>query len=508
MEFLDNSFENKWNYIEMKLHDLNRKIHDYLLEFWISLSSKIQALVTELTEKECHFTSAMLFVVEGEHKGVYANRFEVQLCQAALQYFYDYIHGTKTNRWKIRTEQDAIINVTFHTDYSLPSPLTGINKEFTLSREHFNGERAPKLDYLCNCFLELIGKEKDELFNKSYNMFENPIIVEKIRDKKEEMRSKAHGCKSTCPTCNRVCDSNHQTYLPGSEQSPHQCSKGHQIRALAGTKLGDKEASVYCCEEMEADDPVEYESQEYTWINFIEKVSQEKDKCWDFKSLLLQRNQKKIDTVKFRMFWKLVGPEFCERQTRNGNTMTMCESSNKEKLTRKCKIHAILALDSSGSMTDHWPSVIKAVKAFLTITKDRGTISIIRFSTSSEIMYENEDINTHIAECISFCSGLTDFSAPMDNAFTILNKYKSTGSSFYYLFMSDGCAPYPTKEIEKIITLNIKNFHYYSIAFGGANDVLNQMSKALKGKTVTCIEPEMLEQAYSKLGYEIIQQIK
>ena len=147
---------------------------------------------------------------------------------------------------------------------------------------------------------------------------------------------------------------------------------------------------------------------------------------------------------------------------------------------------------------------MESVKEFLEITKDKGTVSIIRVNDESSIIFDNEPISPVIATFIQFKSGLTDFNLPLLQGLDIMIKYQNSGIPFKFIFMTDGYADYPKKAIEKLVNSKIP-FKFYSIAFGGLNPELTKITNELKGTSHLAMTGEILKEKYTEIGYEILK---
>ena len=154
-----------------------------------------------------------------------------------------------------------------------------------------------------------------------------------------------------------------------------------------------------------------------------------------------------------------------------------------------------------------WNALMDAVRTFLSITTGKGYVSIIRFDSSSSILKEHVPIDSSLADEIPYTGGGTTFAYPIQNAYDIMNRYKGNNEEdIYFIFMSDGQAEYPSAQISNINSLHIP-FHFYAIAFGGINSLLQQIATAFNGQAKTAVGEEMLKETYSKIGFEILQPI-
>ena len=344
-EVMLDTFEGKWSQcIKHFINEENKRIRKIARRFFLAIEEKVSNLGKALDHNNLNRTSSMLFKIKGNKSKL--NEFEIQLGQAAMLYLFDYICGVNTEEWLVEDREIVVMD-----EISLPRTVHGISEENSqiLKREYFENETVARLDLLCHYFFEEIKAERENW--DEFDLAVDQKIVEHLENQKRVMGDNAVGCDAKCPTCRRICDVKHGDKIGGSKDSQHACLKGHQVRALAGNKLYDNESSVFTCEEMEGDDPITYLGERTTWDKFIETIGKGNTNCWNFKELLDKKVQNQIDNLKYKKFWQLVGRNFCELQTNNGNKMTFCESSNKARLNKVGKggnIHAILALDSSG----------------------------------------------------------------------------------------------------------------------------------------------------------------
>ena len=356
VEILNERFELKWGLIEGKLFDLIKPAKIQALDLWNEIEERVFSLTIGLKGNNLPSLSSMLFAVVAEEginlEGVWAKKYDRQICQAAIQYFYDYICGNKIDGWVIDK-----IKISPHPTLESKLPfldtrLTPANQKIIM-KDYFQNESTSRLDIFLNYFQRFIAKEREEWAKQDWSVSEK--LINHIKSKKEELRNSAKGCMAKCPTCKKHCDNIHKL-LAGTAEDPHSCNKGHQVRALAGNKLHNEEASVFCCEEMEPEDPVTLDAGQkpILWSEYIQQISNEEyaSNCWNFNELLRKLANKEQNIPKFKVFWKLIGEEFCKRESSIGNNMIMCKESNKKKFTADggaIHSHVILALDSSGT---------------------------------------------------------------------------------------------------------------------------------------------------------------
>ena len=162
-----------------------------------------------------------------------------------------------------------------------------------------------------------------------------------------------------------------------------------------------------------------------------------------------------------------------------------------------------------------WNSLIEAVEEFLRITTGKGFVSIITFDLHSKIIVEHVPIHCSLVSLLKYSGKGTNFKNPMKNVFQILKQRKNlSNESIYFLFMSDGYAGFPDSEIKEIKKLNIP-LHFYAISFGKPSSTLQKvpnvcetlqyMAYIFKGSAREAFDEEMLLEAYSTIGYEIVQ---
>ena len=356
VEIMNERFEQKFAPIEHILFGLIRIVKIKALDLWKELEDRVYSLIVALKGQNLPSSSSNLFAVVSEEEdleGVWAKKYDRQICKAAIQYFYDYLCGNKVDMWII---DNIKISPNPNLETKLPfleAKLMPENQKIII-KDYFQNESTSRLDIFLYNFLQFIGKEREEWKNLDMTIMSEKLSNH-INSKKEELRNSAKGCTAKCPTCKKYCDKVH-TGIAGTEEDPHSCYKGHQVRALAGNKLHNEQASVFCCEEMEPDDPVTLDAGKppILWSEYIKQISKEAlfhSNCWNFNELLLRQANREQNIHKFKAFWELIGEEFCIRETNKGNKILMCKESNKEKFSvdgGPIHSHVILALDSSG----------------------------------------------------------------------------------------------------------------------------------------------------------------
>ena len=112
-------------------------------------------------------------------------------------------------------------------------------------------------------------------------------------------------CPEKCPCCDRICgeeDPNHNV---------HQCLYGHQIRAIGGTMLENKEASIARCEDIDDFDKMRFNGRDMTWAEFKRFHQQHPVNPWSFNDLAYTRTQKSL-REQFNFAWTLIGQKICQ----------------------------------------------------------------------------------------------------------------------------------------------------------------------------------------------------
>jgi len=296
-------------------------------------------------------------------------------------------------------------------------------------------------------------------------------------------------CKQKCPCCDRICgeeDPNH---------SLHKCLYGHQIRAIGGTMLDNNEASIARCEDLEDFDKMLFNGQEMTWAEFKEKMQNLPNNPWSFDDLIQTRENESIKE-KFNFAWTLIGERVCQETHADMNMKYVPYNQTtiaNQKFKGSKPANYIYMIDSSISMKgENWEDLKVALKATLasinTLNKD-NKVTIINFSSSVYIDYENMPPNFVNVDCLRFQNHGTNFAAAFK---TGLEQIKLiTGNDISLVFMTDGEDSYPQNEIAQIKRyiegqtfkdLNIK-FEFNALGFRCSSTILSDMAKELGGTT-------------------------
>ncbi|CAF1551872.1 unnamed protein product, partial [Didymodactylos carnosus] len=316
-----------------------------------------------------------------------------------------------------------------------------------------------------------------------------------------KLKDKARGCVEKCPCCKRPCDADHSSIKAnaGGEDNKHHCQTGHQLRAMAGFKFEiSNEASLIQCEQMTDEKFIVVKGTRKKWTEFKKDYPD-----WDFnKSISQDKNELQRLRSKFLHVWGKIGQRLC------GKYDMVYVKQNTEPILPK-PTHYILLLDGSGSMgiNNAWTHLLQGVKEFIKIRIDSGTtdrITIIVFDDKATYAFFNEDLKNVDLSNMNFPRGRTDF----ENAFqavvnTIENlKNEKTPLDYMIIFMSDGQAPYPAKQLETLLTMKDRINQFWTVALGKAEiQVLEDINKKMDGTFKDIKDSVDLVQAYAEIAH-------
>jgi uncharacterized protein YegL len=335
-------------------------------------------------------------------------------------------------------------------------------------------------------FLEALLKEKNSIIN-DLNQFKSDFNSLDTEDTYARLLDKVRGCPDLCPCCKRPCDVDHTQLksTPGSKYNEHRCRSGHTLRAMNGYKFEvTEEASLLMCEQIKDDQVIVIGPARYEWSQF---KSDHAD--WIFESAL---NDDELNRLhgKFLTVWEKIGSKLCEKFQ-----MKYVTYNTSQRISHQA-FHYILLLDGSGSMGgDRWEHLMKAVQEFLTrrdTLKAGDRITIIIFSEAAKIAFFDEEIQNIDVTRIQYPGGGTSFNAALACVNKCITKSKSKSvldsvhNNYAIVFMSDGEAEYPEKELDRLLKEHdtvIKNF--WTLALGDnqalSMEVLKQINDKMNG---------------------------
>jgi uncharacterized protein YegL/GTPase SAR1 family protein len=338
-------------------------------------------------------------------------------------------------------------------------------------------------------FLETLLNEKDQIikfflqFSSDFNTFDKEDTYKRLLDK-------VRGCSAKCPCCRRPCDIDHTLIksIPGSEDNQHCCTLGHALRAMNGYRYEiTDEASLIMCEHIKPDQVIVIGPTRKRWSEFKKDHSD-----WNFDPIMTVDQLNHLHG-KFLWVWGKIGPELCEKYGMKFVT------TNTLRPVEHFSLHYILLLDGSGSMTGQpWKDLLDGIKEFLKCRLSRNSvdrISIIVFSSIAKIVYFNETISNIDLSTITFPSGNTNFANAFATVHSVITRAKEQTSNiasnnisntqidYEIVFMSDGQATYPKKEVTNLAVdykMLIKRF--WTVALGQRQmDSLEKINETMNG---------------------------
>jgi len=145
-----------------------------------------------------------------------------------------------------------------------------------------------------------------------------------------------------------------------------------------------------------------------------------------------EKEELKDEKKKYIEIWNLIGNEVCDRRAKNGKP-TNFKKAKPEDNPRKFESeqvergHFIIMLDASGSMSGNpWNQLVDSVRDFMGILQERESqmnnakVSIIRYSSQSEVIFREVQPDPALADQIEFTSGGTDFEHPLVDAYNLI----------------------------------------------------------------------------------------
>ena len=357
------------------------------------------------------------------------------------------------------------------------------------------------VDIFVQNLLDAIDKFKDDFEAK-------PIDFETLGFKRDKYFSRVKGCETKCPCCGRLCDAEHYKVKTeiGSSTNRHKCNRGHQFRGMNGCKFEhSNKPSFKMCEAIADNEYFRHSNKNITWAEFKQLYHK-----WDFES---DSTQALNDwTSRCTYIWSIIGKELCDE-----HQMTYQKIAKDESGPKAVPIHFILVLDDSGSMSgaNKWSHLVESVRSFLELRSKQGSpddlISIILFSVNATIEVSGSRVYPELIEQLRepCFGGGTNFSAALERCIQIIKQSNHSTHKYAVVFMSDGQASYPTKEIE-IIKDNYMNqlLKFWCIGFGNENfDVLKKMLVQLYNNIDNFKNPQdasALAEAYKQIHIEVV----
>jgi uncharacterized protein YegL len=335
-------------------------------------------------------------------------------------------------------------------------------------------------------FLETLMNEKDKIINYFIEFPSDFNVLDK-NDTYKRLLDKVRGCSEKCPCCRRPCDIDHTLIksIPGSNDNQHCCTLGHALRAMNGYRYEiTDEASLVMCEHIQDEQTIVVGPTRKRWSEF------KKDHYdWNFDAIMTVDELNRLHG-KFLGVWARIGPELCDKYGMKFVTTNILKS------IEQISFHYILLLDGSGSMSGQpWKDLLDAVKKFLDVrrsTNSSDRISILVFSSHATTVYFNETISNIDLSTITFPGNTTNFANAFATVHNIIKRaQKETANStsnniqigYAIVFMSDGQADYPQKELTALLTdykMQIKRF--WTVTLGQTKmDILEKINKTMDG---------------------------
>jgi len=326
-----------------------------------------------------------------------------------------------------------------------------------------------------------------------------PDAMELDTNLKKKFKDDFIGCYHFCPLCKRKCDQTHSDTKP-----KHKCESGHQFKVFGGSRFTNSEPSFISCDMMKDTDMVEFEGEVMKWSEFTLK-----QKEWDFTCKSSYERNAFIGRNKD--IWNLIRTNLCHYYKKNHNII-INDVEWYDRANYIQKIHLILLLDDSGSMTGQpWQDLIKAVnEIFQKIMKEdvlkTTKISVLTHSSTTITSFQEKEASSNLMTLINPRYGGTNFEDALLKGYDCIIGSKERFDTFLVGFMSDGFCGFPSNIITKINKdeHNLKNrIQYNCILFGkdqGGITIMKQIAENLhNGKFTHAITFNELKQSFIEI---------
>jgi uncharacterized protein YegL len=360
-------------------------------------------------------------------------------------------------------------------------------------------------------FLQNLINGETNLLNELSELRHDFDTIDK-QDTYGRLLDKIRGCPNLCPCCNRPCDVDHTQIKsrPGSKDNQHRCTTGHSLRAMNGYKFeATDEASLLMCEHIKDDQIIIIGPQRIRWAQFKFNHND-----WNFASKLNDEELAKLHG-KFLTIWTKIGPQLCQKH----NMKYVVFNAHRNNPIEYESFHWILLLDGSGSMAGTaWRDLLQAVDQFLKHRLALNTIdriTIITFSDETFDLCFNQDIKnvklTNIkdpAGQTNFCSAFARVNECIKQTKTKTNTPTTTAAAalnYAIIFMTDGDAKYPEKELNQLVKEHGANIRFWTLALGGdldgeATKNLEQISDKMHGSYYNLAASSELSHIYAEIA--------
>ena len=355
-------------------------------------------------------------------------------------------------------------------------------------------------------FLKRLIDERQKI-NNEFNKLKSDFKSIDQQDTYATLLDKVRGCTNQCPCCKRPCDVDHTQLQSnaGAEFNEHRCSTGHSLRAMNGYKFeGSGEASLFMCEQIKDYQEIIIGPTRYQWSQYKKDHPD-----WKFDSVLTEDELSRLHG-KYLTIWARIGPTLCEQYGMKFVTF------NDAKLAKPQSFHYILLLDNSGSMSNNqrWTHLMNAVNEFLQRRRDMGTndrFTIITFSSMAMIAFENKSLESIDTASLGLPNGDTSFSQAFKCVKETIEKCKNYDKSnplhdnITVLFMSDGKASYPDRELKQLkekYESSIKHFWTIAVCEDGSTHkaILKKINVEMNGSFYSVEKASELVKAYAEIA--------
>jgi uncharacterized protein YegL len=159
-----------------------------------------------------------------------------------------------------------------------------------------------------------------------------------------------------------------------------------------------------------------------------------------------------------------------------------------------------------------WKNLLDAVKDFITIRIDScpaDRISIIVFDSIAKYAYFNVDMKAVNIAQIQFTNGMTNFGKAFDLVIKAMQSVQPQNSAttsvgnldFIIIFMSDGQAEYPDRQLETLLAMKAKINQFWTVALGDTKmDVLEKINQKMNGTFKELRDSDDLAHVYAEIA--------
>ena len=288
-------------------------------------------------QENCDFEKVLEFKninKKGKNKEdkVILGEYQDGISKVFFELLIEYIQDDSKTPYKdiIKDEFKAKLSDKFCKALTIPADLSQKSKDFFKFLKNEMG--------IINIIYFLTELNANEFTNEFKEKIKQQCKFNQEKVDKTFNEVKGLVCGQKCPFCYKICgeeDLNHKY---------HQCTYGHQIRAIGGVKLNNNEASITICEEMQDRFQINFNGNLQTWHETKEYLKKRDINPWLFD---FDNNEEELDLLKEECLipWRICGKELCVKLE-----MDFVEYNKNKFSSFVEKIHYIFNIDSSGNI--------------------------------------------------------------------------------------------------------------------------------------------------------------